>query len=395
MKRRRFLRGVSGATVAAFAGCADDRVTTPRPAPTPEPEPRIEVFSHYCNWLVKNATHDNWEYTSQRPLYPSPDGYDSFDETVLDHHDELMRHYGIVPLFSWWGPDGEKRYNYGGDDFLRSWLAGDRVPAALLYEAASRLQKNRWGWLDFDWPPNRDRFVQDIDYLWDVFLSRHPDRFYQVDGRPVIFLWLSHIYTGRFDEAAAQVRDRVYLVGGSWRLFGPGHDDYAHPEHPHRHDFYELVVSSFDALSGYGLYEARFVQEAGGELNEQLLGYINKVADDWVDYLSRFHPGMPIWLPLQFTYNDTLVQPPRSNPVLESTLRQAERLAATWRERIRASMDAGGPETTRVLHVSFNEFFEGSAVAPFRYRPEAGWSEGDPEGEEYLRILGDVLNEGA
>jgi hypothetical protein len=154
-------------------------------------------------------------------------------------------------------------------------------------------------------------------------------------------------------------------------------------------------MDSFDALSGYGLYEARLVREAGGELNEQLLGHANKVADDWVDYLTRFHPGTPIWLPLQFTYNDALVQPPRNNPVLRSTLRQAEQLAATWRERIRASVDAGGPETTRVLVVSFNEFFEGSAVAPFQHRPGTRDSEGYPEGEEYLRVLGDVLNDGA
>jgi hypothetical protein len=395
MKRRTFLREASGAAAVALAGCGGDPPLPPTASSPPAPSrPPIEILSHYCNWLEKTPGHDNWEYTSQRPLYPSVEGYDSFDETVLDHHDELMRHYGIVPLFSWLGPEGDPRQRYGGDGFLHAWLAGERVAGAILYESESRLQKNRWGWLDFNWPPNQERFVRDMDHLWEELFSRYPARFYRVDGRPVVFLWLSHIYTGRFDEAAARVRDRVYLVGGSWRLFGPGHEDYAHPDHPHRHDFYEYVMQSFDALSGYGLYEGRFVEEAGGELNEQLLGHINQVADDWVAYVSGFHPGQPIWLPLQFTFNDTLVEHPRGNPVLKATLRQAERLAATWRERIDSSLESGGPETTRILHVSFNEFFEGSAVVPFRYSPRSGSYEGYPEGEEYLRILGDVLNEG-
>ncbi len=166
MGRRRFIRDASGAAVVALAGCSPDPPDppfTPTPPSPPPPSPTIEVFSHYCNWLKKNSVDDSWGTTTQLPTYPSTQGYDSFDEVVLDHQNELMQHYGIVPLFSWWGPDGEGERAYGGDNFLRAWLARDRVQGGFLYEAGSRLRWNKWGWIDFDWTHNQERFIQDIE----------------------------------------------------------------------------------------------------------------------------------------------------------------------------------------------------------------------------------------
>jgi len=386
MERRDFIGGLAGMLLAGNGlGCGaqspaassgiEKSISAPLPALPSNP---VQILAHYVSWHQKDSENNSWGLVSQHPLFPGPSGYDSRDTSVIAHHNELMREYGITPMLSWWGNKGSAP-GRAGDVFLDAWLSvQNTVPAGILYEAdgEDRLPRNEFGLIDFDNPAIGNKFVDEINHLHSAYFSKYPERFWRVDGKPVVFLWVSHIFSGQFDKVSARVRDKVYLAGGDWRLFGPLNEDgsFVRPG-------LDSILNGVDVLTGYGLYQQQFAQGCGEEFNNCYLGRVNFVADQWVDYIKQKFPGKPIWLPMQFTYDDHVVRPEAQNPTLSCSAEQAVALADLWRKRIDASKASGGPEKPIVMLVSWDEFWEGTSVAPS--------TEFD---RKYLNVLRDVLN---
>ena len=141
-----------------------------------------------------------------------------------------------------------------------------------------------------------------------------------------------------------------------------------------------------DALSGYGLYERMFVDGCGGEMNDCYVGRCYDTAERWSAYMAQNYPGKPIWLPLQFNFNDSYTRP-GENPILTSTPEQAGRICSLWKERAEASEKSGGNEK-RIFHMtSWNEMLEGTAAAPSR-----NVYSGEEYRDAYLRIIQSTFN---
>jgi hypothetical protein len=339
---------LSAALAASPAAAAP--VTTTRPI-------SIQRLAHYCNWHLKCATDaacDSWRYAATLPRLRDAQpgvGYASDDPRIIRAHNRDLWANGITPLVSWWGPSAPAGGDAFLDAYLREWDARAPVRAGLLYEVTARLKMVN-GLVDFTDTENAERFVADVRYLSERYWARQPERFYRIDGRPVLFIWLSHAFRGPFDEVVARVRREVpvYIIGSDFNMpadFRPG---------------LESVARGLDAVSAYGIYTPALATRHQAQITEADVEEYAGSAREWSRWLAEHAAGTALILPLQFAFDDHLVMPPRDHPPLSSTPAIVARLAETAQGLIAGSQAGCGNILPFVLFVSYNEHFEGTAA---------------------------------
>ncbi len=361
MRRRDFVRAAAGATLPlARAALAADR-EPPEPGRAGEP-PVATLALHYMTWLQQRS----WPLAStwpvlRNPAYPLPRGYDSDDPVIFRAHNRNAERHGFAWLWSWWGQEDVP----GGDPILRRYLdldPGATVPLLILHETTEALIARRDGLFDFDNPANFRRFVDDVAYLDRAYWSnpRYAGRFFRVDGRPVLFAWVSRNFTGAWPAAVTAARQRAsfYLVGSE---FGLG----LRPDgRPLVRDDLAEVLAPLDAVSGYGIYDPRYVPPSG-RLDAAYASRYELALRGWAELVTSLAPQVRFVPPLQFAFDDHYVRPEARNPPLQSSVEEAIAVARVTR---RLLDDAHGGDARyrsvlpAVFVVSWNEHLEGSAI---------------------------------
>lgn len=309
----------------------------------------IPILAHFVNWHQKNPEADTRGFTTTMPVRwggQAPPGYDSLDEGVLSEQNREMLEHGIVPLMSWWGPA-----NPAGDPFLDRYLTLPGPQLALLYEVTGRLLQDDDGLYDMDDPIVRDRFIDDVRHLHERYWSKpeFADRWFRIDGKPVLFIWLSHAFKGSFEAIGATLRSEfpVFVVGSNFNLdlyFAPGLQD---------------IVRGMDAVSSYGSYNPSLVHETGGRMSLTYVTRYIQAYRAWMDWLRREAPGVRLIPPVQFAFEDQ-----RGNPRLTSSYAEASTFAEMVRLLMEYSWRCEEPLLPMINVVSYNEHFEGSAIEP-------------------------------
>jgi len=357
VRRRDFVRAAAGATLplARASAAAADR----EPGGSP---PVATLALHYMTWLQQRS----WPLAStwpvlRNPAYPLPRGYDSDDPVVFRAHNRAAQRHGFAWLWSWWGQASVP----GGDPTLRRYLdldPGATVPLMVLYEATETLAADREGFFDFNDPANVRRFVEDVAYLDRTYWSnpRYAHRFLRIDGRPVLFAWVSRNFTGAWPAAVAAARRQAgfYLVGSEFLL------DLRPDGRPLVRDDLAEVMAPLDAVSGYGIYDPRYVP-ASGRLDAGYASRYEQALRGWAELVTALAPGIRFVPPLQFAFDDRYVRPEARNPPLSSSLEEAVAVARATR-RLLDDARAGDARYRSVLPAvflaSWNEHLEGSAV---------------------------------
>lgn len=362
MRRRQFL-GAALRTAVPLGLAAPALAQQVPGARDPEPpQPFATVALHYMTWLEEGA----WPFASTWPILdpqrPVPQAYRADDPAVFRRHNAQAARHGFAWLWSWWGRSGA----IGGDGTLRQYLDGDPgspVQLVILYEATGLLTADRDGFFSFDDPDNYRRFVDDMAYLGRTYFDnpRYAHRFFRVAGRAAVFVWTSRNFTGAWPAAVAAARREAgfFLVGSEFTLdlTEDGQTSLV------RGDLAE-VAAPLDAVSGYGIYDPRFVPPSG-RLDASYAGRYGRAIRGWAEQLARLAPHVSFIPPLQFAYDDHYARPAARNPPLQSDLEEALAVARATRSLLDDAR-AGDPRYRNVLPivfcVSWNEHVEGSAI---------------------------------
>jgi len=363
VRRRDFVRAAAAALplAPAVAWAADHDSPTPTGPEAKEP-PVATLALHYMTWLQVQSWSDasTWPVLHD-PAFPLPRGYDSDDPLIIGEHNRRAQHHGFAWLWSWWGRSGVA----GGDATLRHYLdvdPGATVPLLLLHESTGILEVRPDGFYDFDDPVNFRRFVDDVAWLDRTYWSdrRYADRFFRVDGRPVLFAWASRQFTGAWAAAveAARQQARFYLVGSEFLL------DLRPDGRPRVRDDLPEVLAPLDAVSGYGIYDPRYVP-LSGHFDEGYRARYEQAIRGWAELVTQVAPGVGFVPPLQFAFDDRFVRPEARHPPLLSTVEEAIAAAKVTRGLLDDAR-TGDPRYRSVrplvFLVSWNEHLEGSAV---------------------------------
>jgi hypothetical protein len=361
VRRRDFVRAAAAALPLARAVAAADRERT-APGPEGADPPVATLALHYMTWLDERS----WPFAGtwpvlHNPAYPLPRGYDSDDPVILSAHNRRAERHGFAWLWSWWGRAGV----LGGDATLRRYLDADpgaTVPLLVLHESTGILEVRRDGFYDFDDPGNFRRFVDDVAWLDRAYWSnpRYAHRFFRVDGRPVLFAWASRQFTGAWAEAVAAAREqaRFYLVGSEFLL------DLRPDGRPLVRDDLAEVLAPLDAVSGYGIYDPRYVP-LSGHFDASYLARYEQALRGWAELVTAIAPRVGFVPPLQFAFDDRYVRPSARHPPLLSSVEEAIAAAKVTRGLLDDAR-VGDPRYRSVrpvvFLVSWNEHLEGSAV---------------------------------
>jgi len=345
---------------------------TELPSPPGSDTGTIQVMAHYVSWHRECIV---WE--EEAPIQPIRNsgvcdvGYDSRDPEIIRQQNEEFLENDIVPLASWWGKAGS-RLERSGDLFLDAYLSvPSPVRIGILYEMTELLIKSDDGKFDFNNPENVERFASDIEYLNTKYFSKYPDRFYRIDGKPVVFVWLTGLFKGPFHIAAEQARARanVYLIGSDFNIFSYFRTELLD------------TVKGFDAVSSYGIYSPDLARTQS-EIDEQYLGKYVQSALRWAQWLEDNAPRVVLIPPMMFAYDDTMTRPEAGNLPITSSHEIAVLQARTVQSLIHDSLERCGNIVPYVIFVSYNEHYEGTSLEPT-----------DRYGDSYLRIVGDVFTE--
>lgn len=317
-------------------------------------EEKITVLAHFCNWHRKTTTFSSWDKATTIPLRSTGlgVGYDSLDQSIIREQNDEMLSAGITPLISWWGRAGSSSAA-SGDDFLDTYLSvPSTVQFGILYEVVGLLKVDADGLTyNFDDEENAQRFTNDITYLSQRYLSnsKYVNRILRINGKPVVFIWLSNTFTGNFAKVANALKQTVpvYLIGSNFDVTSTT---------PRNTE----VVGGLDAVSAYGIYASALAVRYGGHVNQQYVQMYSDSVGNWSYWLAKNTPQVKLILPLQFTYHDT-----RGNPLMDQTTpEEAQHFATIVYQSIQNAITNCRNIEPYVLSVSYNEHFEGSSLEP-------------------------------
>ncbi len=365
------LKSVSSIAGVVVACMAARNVLEAQQAPAPV---NITVLAHYVSW--HDQGNPAWETASILPYRRGSgvgEAYDSDDREIIRQHNEDFIKYGLTPLASWAGRATETN---AGDVFFDAYLSvPSPVKMAVLYEVIPLLEEAAGPSpqsYDFGKPAIADKFVVDIEHLHAKYFTRHPERFLKIDGRPVVFIWLSQAFTGPFDTVAARVRDKAYLIGSEFSPYPPMDRNLERLS----------IYRGLDAISAYGIQYDAFHK---GRLDARYVGQLVSTAVLWAEWLDRHVPG-------------TVVIPPIAgrNPngyVFVSSEAEARYAAGAYRELVEeAYLGCRKSILPMVLIVSYNEHYEGTSLeAWFRNQAIPRPFEFDA-GSMYLNVVRDVFS---
>jgi hypothetical protein len=301
----------------------------------------IPVLAHFVTW--HNSGVKNWGDAPSLPVRrDAPEGgYSSRNRDIIALQNAEMQSVGIIPMASWWGPT-----SYAGDEFLNVYLTVPGPHLALLYEAVGpgRPGPSALEPVDFTNAATVGQFVGEMEYLRDKYFNGPSGgRFLRIDGKPVVFIWITNSFRGPFAQVSARVRPFVYLVGSEFTV--PAVIAKEHEE----------VIRGLDAVTAYGFYDTdRFPED----MDDRFLGAFATAVRAWRGKLAAISPDIKLIPPMTFAYDERGI-PGRSGYMFGSDAEHATRYA----QIVRSFVTDPGPGILPFAYMtSYNEHYEGSGV---------------------------------
>jgi len=186
----------------------------------PPPPQSISIGVYYYAWY---ETPQNWRgYLREKLQHPQKPWLGEYNnvhsQTVIDQHLKWAHQYNISHVIcSWWGR--ESSTDYALKHHLTRAARLNNLTFALLLESKGIFRDfihtdphtgatTIW----FDDNKAEHILLEEIYYMEETYFH-HPN-YLLVDGKRVVYLYLTRIYRGAYEHAFAQVREILYLQFG-------------------------------------------------------------------------------------------------------------------------------------------------------------------------------------
>jgi glycoprotein endo-alpha-1,2-mannosidase len=324
-------------------------------------EPSLLVGAHYYFWFPENFKHGFLREKLVPAQEPLLGRYSSDSTAVAERHIEWAASAGIdFFTLDYWPsrPSQNARIN----SFLRA-ANLSKIKFAIFYETWDLNFDAARAATDFD-QETSSKFVSELVRLGESYFD-HP-AYLKVNGRPVLFLYLTRTAVGDFLGAIQQLRQEllerglnVLLIGDEifWRVTteGPAGPGLTTDPQPQR-------SSLFDAIFSYNLYESENPLHAGYAASSQFIPDVNQLYRTYRAATDNKIPILPTVIP---GYNDRGVRRSLNHYViprrLSAELPEGSFFSAQWDQIVETNLDSRLPIA---LITSWNEWNEDTAIEP-------------------------------
>ena len=170
----------------------------------------ILVGAYYYPWHGNNFHNGDGYVRSQLepPQYPTLGEYDDSKHETISQHLKWSRQANTgLWVTSWWGPN-RLEDNTTKNVIMEHEELGD-LKISLHYETTSRVRNG-----------NMEKVESDIHYMCDNYFDH--DSYYKIDGRPVIFVYISRVLDleGFLEQTILMMRSTANRCGKSIFIVG-------------------------------------------------------------------------------------------------------------------------------------------------------------------------------
>lgn len=348
--------------------------------------PPYLVGAYYYTWYYGGhwASTDFAGRHLAAPLEPQLGEYLSDDPAVIATHLQWAADYGINFFIISWSHAGSF-----ADQAARKYLLPAMARAGI--RQAPVVELISYGERDLSNAGFRTHLAEDLRYVGEHYL-KDPSAL-RVDGRPVLFLYVTRVLQGDVAAWVAEVR----------RMFASiGVDPYIVADEVFWQEVDPVRLRAFDAVTAYNVYDWPRAGNAGWAGESTFLADVEGLYARWqraaqaagVRFVPNAMPG----------YNDRGVRPADEHYVIPRRMQSNSPSASLFERSIALAQRFVDPTVPMVTITSFNEWHEWTQVEPARRasRPAAAdaasFTQGFPHDAytfEYLEVIRDRLGRGA
>jgi len=307
---------------------------------------------------------------------PALGEYNDSDPRVVAQHMKWFRQANIGLLVtSWWGPNRVEDSNT--KDVIMEHDDVGNLKIALHYETTGRLGDGR---------DKLRNAKTDIQYLCENYFDH--TNYYTIDGRPVLFLYVSRKLDtlGTLEEALLTMRSTASKCGHNLYLIGDTVFESApDPSEPHVPFWYFDAVTNYDVYGSSGRPEGYAGTGGVDNYYRQQTEWKEQALRDDCRYIPAVSPG----------YNDRGVRMDRNHPPLSRRITSASREGSLFQYQLKQAKNLVDWKVDNMILVnSFNEWHEDTQIEPVIGAPSSqpfNFTKGLQYigyGELYLDILG-------
>lgn len=338
--------------------------SSPQPSP-PDPAARYIVAAHYYTWFEEAFKNGYLRGHLVPPQQPELGQYSGFDPAVPEQHIDWAAEYGIEVLtLDFWPSQSKKDQRH--DIFMNAPNISD-IQFCIFYETGDLGFDPDTDTLSFDSQKGAS-LVSDLEWIADKYFS-HPS-YFRIDGRPVLMLYVTRTFSGDYEQAIREARNRlkargydVFLIGDEvyWSCQATGHGVTggrgAVTEAPQ-----QSRIRLFDAITAYNYYNPDRTGHRGYGADSHFLRDVAALNQRYSEATDGVVPVLPSVIP---GYNDRAYRPEKDHFAIPRQWRKGDAEASFLAHMLDDFALPFTDERVPLIFVtSWNEWNEDTSVEP-------------------------------
>ena len=327
------------------------------------------VGAHYYIWYPSNLEQGFLRGVLDPPQQPELGFYDSSDISVIEQHIAWCSQYGIDFLtINWW--PGHERNRIVTECFLRAANIAD-IRFCIFYDTKVLAYDDETEATVFT-EDLIERFLNDMRMFADKFFD-HPS-YLKIRGRPVIILYLTRTFSGKYRKAMQRMRFEMAFLGIDPFVIADEVFWGVIAEHENNDGFPCGAVgpqleriSLFDAVVGYNMYDSSQKSHAGYGADSSFVKDVQRI---FAEYSEAVGPDIRFVPNIMPGYNDRGVRLVRKHYVIPGQWAEGQPEGSFLAKSFdRLAFPYLDPKLNMILITSWNEWNEDTNIEPVKVCP--------------------------